>query len=342
MGGYHTSVLVDEVVEFMNIRDKGVYVDCTVGGGGHSKAMLMANPSIRLFCFDQDEEAIKAGRMELGELEIRNEKLEIENPPYPCPPLHPSQEGKKRDVKFFRENFKGFRTRLALEKVDKVDGILMDIGVSNHQISDGKRGFSFMQDSKLDMRMDRRQKLSAYEVVNTYSYEELCRIFFEYGEERYSKKIANSIVKQREHKKIKTTKELAEIVEGCVSWASQGAGDRNKGLVKSKARVFQAIRIEVNKELEVLGDSLKDAIRALKPEGRLVVISWHSLEDRIVKESFLRAAGGCNCPMELPVCECNNKAKVKILTKKPIVPSEKEIGVNSNARSAKLRVVVKL
>jgi len=311
----------------MNLRDGGVYVDCTVGGGGHSKAMMIANPSIKLFCFDQDDEAIIAGRKELRKLENGNHLY---------PPLKKGGEATGR-VRFFRENFKDFRTRLALEKVDKVDGILMDIGVSNHQISDGKRGFSFMQDSKLDMRMDRRQKLSAYEVVNKYNYEDLCRIFFEYGEERYSKRIANNIVKQREIKDIKTTQELAEIIE-----ATQCTGGKTKELIKSKARIFQAIRIEVNKELDVLRKSLKDAIRALKPKGRLVVISWHSLEDRIVKESFLHASGGCNCPVELPVCECKNKVRVKILTKKPVVPSEKEIEMNSNSRSAKLRAVEKV
>ena len=334
---FHTPVLVEEVVTNINLKKNGIYVDCTVGGGGHSHALLSREPSIRLFCFDQDKEAIKFSQKRLISYE--------------------------KQIVFIQDNFINFRSWLALNKISKVDGILMDIGVSNHQIMDSERGFSFMKDGNLDMRMDngkgkmkngKRIIENGKWVVNNLSEDELSKIFYLYGEERYSKRIAHNIVEKRQISEIKTTKELAEIIEIAVP-------DKSKlSLTKSKARIFQAIRIRVNNELEVLAHGLKEAICSLNAEGRLLVISWHSLEDRIVKECFKKEASDCDCPIIIKsppssteassgttwrrqtVCQCNHKKRLKIITKKPITPSEREISENSNSRSAKLRVVERI
>ncbi|MCL1827785.1 MAG: 16S rRNA (cytosine(1402)-N(4))-methyltransferase RsmH, partial [Candidatus Cloacimonetes bacterium] len=238
----------------------------------------------------------------------------------------------KDRVKLFHENFEGFRNRLALEKVAKVDGILYDIGVSQHQINEVRRGFSFMNDSFLDMRMNKAHDTTASDIVNNYKVEDLIDIFYKYGEERFSKKIAQNIEKQRQISQIETTKELADIVEKSVTKGSK------KDIIKSQARIFQAIRIELNNELEVLQTSLIDAISMLNPGGRLLVISWHSLEDRIVKDTFKRNLGKCECLPTAMKCVCGAKRRLKLITKKAIIPSEYEISKNSNARSAKLRV----
>ena len=307
---YHIPVLVEEVIDYMALKSEGLYIDCTVGGGGHSLALLKKNPSIKMYCFDQDSDAIRQAKRNLLDY--------------------------KTQVTFFNENFLSFRSRMALEKINKVDGILMDIGVSNHQISEAGRGFSFMLDGALDMRMNKNSSFTAHELVNTYSLEALLKVFWEYGEERFSKKIALSIVNQREIAEIKTTKELADIIEKSIPL------NQKMIINKSKARIFQAIRIEVNKELEILSKALKDAVNLLKPGGRLLIISWHSLEDRIVKNTFKEEYGECKCPKELPICKCNYRSRLKIITKKPVIPSAVEIKNNSNARSAKLRVAERI
>ena len=294
----------------MNLQFQGVYIDCTLGGGGHSYAMLHKESTINLYCFDRDDDAIRYSQKKLL--------------PY------------KKQVKIIKDNFKDFRSHMALQKINKVDGILMDLGVSNHQISDSKRGFSYLQDDFLDMRMDKTQLFTAFELVNSYSLNDLKKIFFEYGEENHSKKIAENIVKQRQISEIRTTKELASIVENSVPDKSK------KSLIKSKARIFQAIRIKVNNELEILSSCIKDAISTLKPQGRLLVISWHSLEDRIVKECLREESIACVCHHDVLLCRCNHKKRIKLLTKRPIVPSEKEVAVNSNCRSAKLRVAERI
>ncbi|MCL2063673.1 MAG: 16S rRNA (cytosine(1402)-N(4))-methyltransferase RsmH [Candidatus Cloacimonetes bacterium] len=314
---FHIPVLVQEVIENMKLKPEGVYVDCTVGGAGHSHAMLSVEPSINLFCFDHDEEAIQTAKNRLKEY--------------------------KSQITFINDNFKNFRSWLALRKINKVDGILMDLGVSNHQISESSRGFSFMENGILDMRMDRKIDTNAFKIVNNYPFEELYKIFHIYGEERYSKRIAQQIVEKRKISEIKTTQELANIVENSVP-------DKSKvSLIKSKSRIFQALRITVNKELEILLPSLKDAISALKTGGRLLVISWHSLEDRIVKECFRDEASDCRCPISQSLnippkpkghqsCACQHKKRLIIITKKPITPMDSEIQKNSNSRSAKMRV----
>ena len=309
MRNYHTPVLLNEVLEYINLKPNGVYIDCTVGGGGHSEAIISKEPSIRLYCFDQDKEAILYSKNRLSQ--------------YP-------------NISFYNENFNNFRNRLALEKISKVDGILMDLGVSNHQIADTKRGFSFMYDDKLDMRMNKENKLTAFDIINKYSLDELQDIFHNFGEERYSKKIARNIIEQRKIKEINTTLELAKIINESIPEKDP------KNITKSQARIFQSIRIVVNNELNVLSYTLKEAISALKLFGRLLVISWHSLEDRIVKEYFKESASSCICPKEIPECRCEHIKKINILTKKPITPSIAEIKINSNSRSAKLRIIEKI
>ena len=213
---------------------------------------------------------------------------------------------------------------------DKVDGILMDIGVSSKQLDDPERGFSYRFEAKLDMRMDKRQKLSAYEVVNEYSEDELARIIFEYGEDRFGKRIAREIVKKREDTKIVTTDDLFKVIHGAI---------KAKSVKQNVKRVFQAIRIEVNQELEVLKDSIDKAVNSLKVGGRLGIITFHSLEDRIVKEKFRELASSCICPSDIPICVCDKESTVKILTKKPIISKNNELEKNKRAHSAKLRVI---
>ncbi len=303
---YHIPVLVKEVLDNLNLKPNGIYVDCTVGGGGHSLEILKKVPDIKLYCIDQDIDAIRYAKIRLL--------------------------GFKNQVLFFNENFKNFRNRLALEKINKVDGILMDIGVSNYQISTPERGFSFQYDSQLDMRMDKNSEITAFKIINEYDFEDLVRIFSEYGEERYSKRIAREIISYRQHQLIERTKELSDLIER--------VNPEKHPVLKSKtkARIFQALRIEVNNELDILNQTLKDAISMLNPHGRLAVISWHSLEDRIVKQFFIDQAGVCTCPNDLPVCMCKRKKRINIITKKPLVPTKEEVIRNSNARSAKLRV----
>lgn len=312
---YHVPVLLKETIDLLQLKDGGIYVDATLGGGGHSHYMLSGCSGMRLYVFDQDADAIAYAKLRLSEFGSR--------------------------VHYFNENYENFRNRLALEKVGKVDGILMDIGVSNYQITQAERGFSFMKDAELDMRMDQKGKTTAEMVVNDLSQDELRKVFFEYGEENLSGLIAKEIVYKRSIKRITRTSELSGIIESCVKRGSKGYVEPSV-IIKSKARIFQAIRIYVNDELNILQKTLKDAVSALNPGGRLAVISWHSLEDRIVKQFFNEEQNPCTCPKSIPVCCCGKQARLKVITKKPITPGEQELAENTNAKSAKLRVAERI
>lgn len=306
----HTPVMLDECISGLNIRKDGIYVDMTCGGGGHSVeiAKKLGN-SGRLICFDQDGDAIEACKRRLS--------------PFSC-------------VSFVNENFKNARAVLNAMGVSKVDGILADLGVSSHQIDTPERGFSYLLDGTLDMRMDVRQQKSAFDVVNFYSQEQLKNIIYKYGEEPFAPKIAAAIVEARKIKPIQTTTQLKQVIESVFPKRMIFG----KGGVSKKT--FQAIRIEVNGELELLQGAVEDFISLLAPGGRLAVITFHSLEDRIVKSTFKLAATDCICPPKTPVCICGHKAQIKLITKKPILPSETELATNSRSHSAKLRVVEKL
>lgn len=300
---YHKPVLYNEVIDNIIKNDYKVYLDCTLGGAGHSSGILENTEDSILIAIDQDEEAIK----------YASERLE-----------------KYKDrVKIFKNNFKNLKVVSYMAGYSKVDAILMDIGVSSKQLDDKDRGFSYRFDARLDMRMDKTSEISAYEVINNYSEKELADIIYKYGEEPKSKKIANYIVKYRENKKIETTLELAEIIIKAVG----------KKMKKHPAkRTFQALRIYVNNELEVLEKALDEAVELLNPKGRLLVITFHSLEDRIVKEKFRYYENPCNCPREIPICVCNKKSYGFIVNKKPIIAIEEELKENNRAHSAKLRI----
>lgn len=306
----HIPIMLDEVIESLNINPDGIYVDLTVGGGGHSSEILRKLKNGKLICVDQDEEALKVSMERL---------LRISN-----------------NVLFYKSNFENFKDILDSFKIDKVDGVLLDIGVSSYQIDNNKRGFSYITDAPLDMRMDRDLKKSAFDVVNFYDSKDLEYIFYNYGEEKWTKRIVEFIIKARKEKFIETTFELVDIIERAIPKAV-----RLKGGHPAK-RVFQAIRIEVNRELEVIEKVIPDIVDKLNENGRLCIITFHSLEDRIVKESFKKLAMGCICPKELFVCVCNNKPKIKILTKKPLTPSKEEIIKNYRSKSSKLRVCSKI
>lgn len=303
---HHVSVLLKECVENLHIDPNGCYVDGTMGGGGHSVEIVKRLEGGRLIAIDQDPDAHKAAEER----------------------LHPYQ-GK---ITFVRDNF-GNITRILDELGrDKIDGMLLDIGVSSYQLDEGERGFSYQQDAPLDMRMNPDRPFSAYDVINGYEEEELNRIIFSYGEERWAKRIAQFIVKARQDKPIGTTRELVELIKKAVP-----KGARKDGPHPAK-RTFQAIRIEVNGELDVLKQAIDDGARRLNAGGRLCIITFHSLEDRIVKEAFRRLENPCVCPPEFPVCVCGRKPLGKVITKKPILPSREELEQNPRARSAKLRV----
>lgn len=298
----HISVLADEVIENLNIKPDGIYVDLTLGKGGHSKRILeKLSENGRLIALDQDQDALNAAKKNLSD--------------YP-------------NVTFIKSNFEDIDKVLDKLGISKIDGALMDIGVSSYQIDNAQRGFSYMHDGPLDMRMDANNELTAEKIVNGYSLDELQEIFSKYGEERFSKTIARNIVETRNKQRIDTTFKLRDLVNKSVKTKE----------VHPEKRVFQALRIEVNRELEVLEKTLQKVIDYLKKDARLCVISFHSLEDRIVKNTFKELEKDCICPPDLPVCVCNHKAKVKIITKKPITASKKELKENSRAKSAKLRV----
>ena len=306
----HRSVLLDEAVEALNIRPDGVYVDGTAGGGGHSFAIASKLENGLLIAIDQDENAIAAASARLAPLGDR--------------------------ARVVRNNFSNLNDVLDQCEINKIDGLLLDLGVSSHQLDEAERGFAYQNDAPLDMRMDRRQSKTAYDVVNTYSEEDLKRILFTYGEERFSGRIAAKIVTTREKKPIETTGELADLIKSAIPAAAREGGHH------PAKRSFQAIRIEVNAELDVIVPAIESAVSHMKPGGRIAIITFHSLEDRIVKQAFARLASGCTCPKGLPICVCGKKPQVKVISKKPILPGAVELEENPRARSAKLRVAEKI
>lgn len=309
----HKPVMLDECIDYLNIRVNGVYVDATLGGAGHSSEILKRlGPGGLLIGIDQDQEAIQAAR----------QKLEI-------------VQTQGRYV-LYHTNFENIREVIEMQKLKAVDGVLMDLGVSSYQLDEGERGFSYQQDAPLDMRMNKSEKMDAAWVVNNLSREELTRIIREYGEEKWASRIAEFIVKSREVQKITTTGQLVDIIKAAIPAAA-----RREGPHPAK-RTFQAIRIAVNRELEVLEKTLREIIDFLNPGGRLAVITFHSLEDRIVKQIFKDKAQGCICPGDFPQCVCGRTPEIRLMTKKPVTPSKEELERNPRARSAKLRVAEKL
>ena len=302
--------MLNECIRGLDIKPEGIYVDCTLGGGGHSKEIASRLTTGRLIAIDKDEDAIMAAAERLY--------------------------GYKERITIVHDDFKNFRHILDGLKIDKVDGILADLGVSSYQIDNEERGFSYIKDAPLDMRMDRSQYLSAFNVVNEYTVNELTKIIAAYGEERYARKIAENIVQYRENKSIRTTGQLAEIVEKSIP-----AKFRWKYGNPCK-RTFQAIRIEVNGELEYLDAAITDMVNSLKSGGRMCVITFHSLEDRIVKQRFKEFFTDCVCDKSLPQCVCGKKREIKILTPKPVTAGEEELGNNSRAECAKLRIIEKI
>ena len=306
----HVPVLLREVLEGLNLENDKIYVDCTIGGAGHSEKILENTKNSMLIGIDQDEDAILASTKRLEKYKSR--------------------------VKIVRSNFANIKNVLESLNVDKVDGILADLGVSSHQIDTASRGFSFRFDSELDMRMDKSQSLSAKNVVNEYSEEKLKHIFKDFGEEKFASSIARKIVMERKKEPIETTKQLEKIILSAVPRYKGNDGSSNV------QRTFQAIRIEVNHELDILENFIRDAESVLNPGGRLVIITFHSLEDRIVKQTFRDLATGCICPSDFPVCVCHRKPKVKIVTNHPITATTEELETNRRSASAKLRVIEKL
>ena len=307
----HYSVLKNEAIEALNIKENGIYVDCTAGGGGHSLEILKRlSPEGRLFCIDRDDAALKA-----------------------CAERLKDYEGRFCTVK---SNFSDVGEVLKNEGIGRINGALLDLGVSSYQLDTPERGFSYMADAPLDMRMDGRGERTAYDVVNTYSEADLRRILFSYGEERFAGRIAARIVSARATHPIETTGELSELIKAAIPAAAREGGHH------PAKRSFQAIRIEVNGELDVIRPALEAATDLLNPGGRMAVISFHSLEDRIVKDTFAELARGCICPPDLPVCVCGRKPRVRPVSRKPILPSAEELEDNPRARSAKLRVAEKL
>jgi 16S rRNA (cytosine1402-N4)-methyltransferase len=302
----HKSVLLDEVIESMNIDPNGTYVDGTIGGGGHSYHIAKRLTGGALIGLDQDEAAIEAAGLRLAEF--------------------------KDKVTIIRSNFSEIRNVLNNLQIDKVNGILLDLGVSSYQLDTPQRGFSYREDAPLDMRMDERKEKTAKDIINEYSEMELYRVIRNYGEERFAKNIAKHIVQARMDKPIETTYELNEIIKAAIPAKVRAVGGH------PSKRTFQAIRIELNHELEVLKNTLDDMIKLLLPGGRLCIITFHSLEDRIVKDFFRESENPCTCPANFPVCVCGKKPKGRIITRKPILPSDKELEENKRSKSAKLRV----
>ena len=306
----HISVLLNECIEGLNIKEDVIYVDGTLGGAGHSSEIIKnLCERGRLIGIDQDKDALKAAK----------EKLKDYN-----------------NVTFVHSNFYNIENILHDLNIAGVDGILMDLGVSSYQLDNGERGFSYMQDAPLDMRMNRENSLSAYEVINSYSEEDLFRIIKDYGEEKFAKRIANFIINKRKEKNIESTLELVDVIKAAIP-----AKARREGPHPAK-RTFQAIRIEVNKELEIIEKTIRDGVERLNVGGRMAIITFHSLEDRIVKTVYKNLANPCTCPSSFPVCVCNKKPIVKIITRKPIEASKEELDYNPRSRSAKLRIIEKI
>ena len=304
---HHISVLLNECIDNLNITPDGIYVDGTMGGGGHSLEIAKRLTTGRLICIDQDPNAHEAAGKRLAEYKDR--------------------------ITFVRDNFGNIANILDSLGIEKIDGMLLDIGVSSHQLDEAERGFSYQQDAPLDMRMNPDRPFSAYDVVNGYDEDKLDRVIFTYGEERWARRIAQFIVKEREAKPIETTGELVDIIKKAVP-----KGARKDGPHPAK-RTFQAIRIEVNGELEVLQRAIDDVAARLAVGGRLCIITFHSLEDRIVKEAFRKQENPCICPPQFPVCVCGKKPLGRVITRKPILPSKEELEENPRSRSAKLRVL---
>jgi len=303
----HKSVLLEETVNGLNIKPDGIYVDGTLGGGGHAyEVCKQLSHKGRFIGIDQDEAAIEAASARLSDFGER--------------------------VTIVRSNYCDMKLQLQKLGIDKVDGIVLDLGVSSYQLDTAERGFSYRVDAPLDMRMDRRQKMTAKDIVNDYSEMDLFRIIRDYGEDKFAKNIAKHIVMEREKGPIETTGQLIEIIKRAIPMKFQKtAGHPAK-------RTFQAIRIELNRELEVLRESLDDMIDMLNEDGRICIITFHSLEDRIVKGIFKKNENPCTCPSHFPVCVCGNVSKGKVVTRKPILPSEEELEENSRSKSAKLRI----
>ena len=301
----HKPVMLSECIEGLNIKPDGIYVDGTLGGAGHSKeiAKILSKDGL-LIGIDRDDDALKAAKENLKEFQ---------------------------NVKFVKDNHDNIKQILEDLKIEKVDGILLDLGVSSYQLDERNRGFSYLGENELDMRMDKTQELTAQKVVNTYSEEKLANIIYEYGEERFSRQIAKNICEERKQKEIVTTKQLVEIIEKSIPKSKQNDGHPAK-------RTFQAIRIEVNDEIKPLYNTIKNCIDCLNDNGRLCVITFHSLEDRAVKYAMNDAKGKCTCPSDLPYCVCGAKSLGKIITRKPIVAREEELEQNSRSKSAKLRI----
>ena len=305
----HKPVMLSECIEGLNIKPDGIYVDGTLGGAGHSKeiAKRLSKDGL-LIGIDRDDDALKAAKENLK---------------------------KFQNVKFVKDNHDNIKQILEDLEIEKVDGILLDLGVSSYQLDERNRGFSYLGENELDMRMDKTQELTAQKVVNTYSEEKLANIIYEYGEERFSRQIAKNICEERKQKEIVTTKQLVEIIEKSIPKSKQNDGHPAK-------RTFQAIRIEVNNEIKPLYNTARKCIELLKNEGRLCIITFHSLEDRAVKNAYVDAQGKCTCPKDLPYCVCGAKSEGKIINKKPIIATEEEQEENSRSKSAKLRIFEKI
>ena len=301
--------MLEECIQGLNIKDDGIYVDGTLGGAGHSKeiAKRLSDKGL-LIGIDRDDDALKAAKENLNQFQ---------------------------NIKFIKDNHDNIKQILTDIGIEKVDGILLDLGVSSYQLDERNRGFSYLGENELDMRMDKEQSLSAKEVVNTYTEEELANIIYEYGEERFSRQIARNICDYRKKQEIQTTKQLVEIIEKSIPKSKQTDGHPAK-------RTFQAIRIEVNNEIKPLYNTIKDCIDCLNSKGRLCVITFHSLEDRAVKKAMIDAKGKCTCPGDLPYCVCGAKTLGNIITKKPIIASKEEQEENSRSKSAKLRIFEKI
>ncbi len=304
---HHKSVLLQETIEGLNIKEDGIYVDCTLGGGGHSSEILKRLTSGHLYCFDQDQVAITAAKERLSKI--------------------------SNNFTIIYSNFKNLKEELAKLGVHHVDGIVFDLGVSSPQFDDGERGFSYNYDARLDMRMDRQNPLSAYEIVNTYSYEQLVKILYKYSEEKFAKQIARMIEKQRQEKPIETTFELVEIVKSAIPAAA-----RRKGGHPAK-RTFQALRIAVNDELNVFDEALNDALKITKVSGRIAVITFHSLEDKICKYTFQEVTQLPRLPQGMPIIPAELQPRFQKITKKPIVAGDDELEENHRSHSAKLRII---
>lgn len=304
----HIPVLLNECIENLNINPDGIYVDGTLGGAGHSFYIAQKlSPKGRLIGIDKDEDALKAARKKLKDF---------------------------KNIEYVNDNHDNIKSILLSLGIEKVDGILLDLGVSSYQLDEAERGFSYMKDAELDMRMDKTQSLTAEYIVNNYKEEELARIIYEYGEEKFSRRIAKNICEYRKIEPINTTMKLVEIIEKSIPKSKNNQGHPAK-------RTFQAIRIEVNNEIEPLQNTVTDSIDCLNKNGRLCIITFHSLEDRAVKNAFIKEEGLCTCPPDLPYCICGKKEKGKIITKKPILPTKEEMEINTRSKSAKLRVFEK-